>query len=389
MNKPSKITSPERLRIGLVFDDSLDRLDGVSQQVRIIGAWLAAQGHQVRYLVGETTMPVWAGGKVYSLSRNLAVSFNRNRLSVPLAASRQQIRQVVADEQFDVLHVQMPYSPFMAQRVIKLSGPQTAVVGSFHILPAGWVASWGARLLGLWQRRSLKRFDEVVAVSPAAADFAGRAFKIDSQVLPNMIDVAKFATVARARPASAKQIVFLGRLVPRKGCLELLKAFELVHQQLPDAKLVIAGDGPERRRLEHFSASRSLSQSVSFAGFIEEDQKATLLADADIACFPSLYGESFGVILLEAMAAGASVVLGGDNPGYRSVLGQQPELLVNPRDTRQFADRLHRLLSDQALTDKLHTWQLQQVKSYDVGVVMPRLVEVYRRAIAKRTKPRA
>src|SRR6266550_2304855 len=150
------------LRIGFVFDDSLDSSDGVAQQVKTLGRWLSNQNHEVSYLVGETKLEQWAGGQVYSLARNRSVIFNANRLSVPLPASHSRIKAVLDDHKFDVLHVQMPHSPFMAQRVIKAASPQTAIVGTFHIVPSGLLASIGSRFLNLMYGRNLRLFDEII-----------------------------------------------------------------------------------------------------------------------------------------------------------------------------------------------------------------------------------
>jgi phosphatidylinositol alpha-mannosyltransferase len=126
----------QRLNVGLVFDDSLDSNDGVAQHVKTVGSWLAKTGHEVSYLVGETKISQWSGGKVYSLSKNVSVSFNGNQLSIPLPADKSKIRKVLEAEKFDVLHVMMPYSPFLAQRIIKLADSESAIVATFHILPS-------------------------------------------------------------------------------------------------------------------------------------------------------------------------------------------------------------------------------------------------------------
>src|SRR4051812_32795340 len=128
------------MKIGFVFDDTLDSYDGVAQYVKTLGTWLSSQGHEVRYLVGQTKMIQWSGGKVYSLSKNQKVIFNGNRLSIPIAASSRKIKKVLAEENFDILHVQVPYSPFMAQKVIKSAGENTAIIGTFHVAPLGFLS---------------------------------------------------------------------------------------------------------------------------------------------------------------------------------------------------------------------------------------------------------
>jgi len=372
-----------KLKIGFVYDDSLDGLDGVAQYVKTLGRWLSDEGHQVRYLVGETKMTSWAGGKVYSLAKNARVDFNRNRLSIPLPASRRRIKEILANEKFDVLHVQVPHSPFLAHKVIKSADSRTVVVGTFHVLPAGKLARAGSKGLRTAYGRGLSRFDRMLSVSQPAADFARTIFGLDSEVLPNVVDMKKFETKTQT---NEKLVVFLGRLVPRKGAMQLLQAFKILHMTNPGFRLIIAGDGPERPKLEKYVAKTNLTRSVKFRGKIPESAKPELLASAAVACFPATGGESFGIVLIEAMAAGSGVVLGGNNLGYRSVLGAQPDLLINPDDSVKFAQRLKRLLTNQEMASRLHAWQSAEVKKYDVTNIGKSLTEIYRQAIAKRRR---
>ncbi|MGA3150157.1 MAG: glycosyltransferase family 4 protein [Candidatus Saccharimonadales bacterium] len=376
------------LSVGFLFDDTLDSNDGVAQYVKTLGAWLSSQGYAVAYLVGETKLRQWAGGRVYSMSKNQKVVFNGNRLSIPLLASRKKIKQVLADNNFDVLHVQVPYSPFMAQLVINAASPKTAVVGTFHILPANKLAQAGSRVLRVLYGRSLARFDNIVSVSAPAAAFAKKAYGIDSTVLPNVVNIKRFATTKLRDLGDTPKIVFLGRLVERKGCKQLLYAFRLLYKQLPSAQLIIAGDGPQRKQLENYVDKYRLGDNVTFLGYINEKNKPGILSSADIACFPSLYGESFGIVLIEAMAAGAGVVIGGNNPGYASVLGDKPELLFDPSNTAALAARLQELLSNKKLVGLLHQWQQAEVKRYDVQAVGVPLIKIYSQAIAKRRNSR-
>jgi phosphatidyl-myo-inositol alpha-mannosyltransferase len=377
------------LKVGFVFDDSLDSYDGVAQYVKTLGSWLDKEGHSVRYLVGQTKMQQWSGGKVYSLARNQRVVFNKNRLSIPLPTSRGRITAVLQQEKFDVLHVQVPYSPFMAQQVVQAADSSVAVIGTFHVLPANVVAKAGSHFLRLMYGKSLSRFDEIVSVSPAAAEFARKAFGIETPILPNVIDLSGYKELSkRVVKKNVPHIVFLGRLVDRKGCGLLLKAFARLHQKHPTAVLTIAGEGPELERLKRYTRQHALSEFVDFRGFVSENIKPALLASADIACFPSLYGESFGIVLLEAMASGAGIVLGGDNPGYRSVLGKKPQLLIDPRDTEALVGRLELLINDQALAGSLHKWQTAEIKQYDTAIVGQKLLGLYNQAIAKRGQGR-
>ncbi len=224
------------MKIGFVLDEGLDKPDGVQQYILALGTWLRATGHEVRYLVGQTSRTDIAG--LYSIPKNIKVRFNGNAVTVPVFASTKKIKQTLKQEQFDVLHVQAPYSPVFGAKVIKYASAETAVIGTFHILPYGKISSVGTRLLGLWLKSSLRRFDSFVSVSRPAADFAQSTFGINSAVIPNMVNLAEFKP-SKPAPRSKKQfhILFLGRLVERKGCRQLLRALKILNNnnQLPQA----------------------------------------------------------------------------------------------------------------------------------------------------------
>lgn len=379
------VSAPKPLKIGLVLDTSLDPEDGVQQYVITIGEWLRARGHDVHYLVGETRERQLPG--LHSLARNISVRFNGNRTTIPLPTSRRRLRQFLAGQQFDVLHVQVPHSPFMAQRLILAADDTTAVIGTFHIAPYSQLAATGNRALGIWLRPSLKRFDVMLSVSPAAADFARRTFKLDTRVLPNVIDYQRFRG---ARPLAKYNdkltILFLGRLVPRKGCQLLLQAVaELTRRAaLPDFRVVICGKGPLMGKLLKFVQDHGLQNSVELVGFVSEADKPRYYASADIAVFPSSGGESFGIVLLEAMASGQAAVLAGDNPGYHSVLAPQADLLFDPKSVSQLADKLEQYLTDTKLRRQMAAWGANYSRDFDVNVVGAKLIDIYATALLKR-----
>jgi len=376
-----------KLKVGLVFDDSLDSNDGVAQHVKTVGAWLVRQGHEVDYLVGETKIKQWAGGRVLSLSNNQKVKFNSNRLSVPIGTSSAKIKQLLENNRYDVLHVMMPFSPLMGQKIVRHAAPNTAIIGTFHIYPAGLTAAAGTRLLRLAYGSTLKKFTTFISVSTAAADFARRSLGIRSTVIPNPVDVSFYRSILKPMADNdRRRIVFLGRLVKRKGCRQLIEAFARLSRKVGRVELIIAGTGSEERKLKALVRKRQIADRIEFLGFIEESEKPALLASADIACFPSLFGESFGIVLVEAMAAGAGVVLGGDNPGYRTVLKDQPKLLVDPNDSAGFAARLDELLSNKRTASAIHKWQETQVSMYDIETVGRQILKIYDDSIARLSK---
>lgn len=373
------------MKIGFVLDDTLDSTDGVQQYVLGLGGWLSGQGHQVHYLVGQTTRQDLAD--IQSLSRNIGVRFNGNRMSIPLPASRRRIKALLVQQQFDVLHVQMPYSPWLAQRIILAAPARTAIIGTFHIAPHSGLVRFATRALAVWTRRSLARFDTVVSVSTAAADFARLTYKLETAIVPNVVETRRFATAQPlARFQNKPTIMFLGRLVPRKGCQLLLEAATCLHRLAPELafQVVICGRGPLLTELKEYVSNHRLAGTVEFAGYVSEADKPAYLKSADLAVFPSSGGESFGIVLLEAMAAGHPVVLGADNPGYAAVLAPYPSSLFPTGDAQYLATKLQMLLTNVAARQEALDWQAAYLPQFDIAIIGAKLIELYHAAVYKR-----
>lgn len=362
------------MKIGFVLDDSLDRGDGVQQYILTLGVWLSQYGHDVHYLVGETKTKVIPN--VHPLTDNISVRFNGNRMSIPLPADKSRIKAVLEKEKFDVLHIQMPYSPWMAGKVIRYAPADTALVGTFHIMPFGRLQSLGAKALARWTRRTTRKLERVWSVSEPAQEFAS-SLGIESQIMPNVIDLKRFQKATAKPPKDEFTIAFLGRLVERKGCLELLKAAEVLFLNKVPIKVVIGGTGPQETMLKDWVRRKKMTKVVRFVGFVDEKDKPNFLAAANIAVFPSLGGESFGIVLLEAMAAGSQVVLAGNNAGYQSVMGSIPDAMVEPHNTMAFVAQLKRLYEDPALRQRLHQKQQALVAQYDISLIAKKLVSYY------------
>ncbi|MEP7765642.1 glycosyltransferase family 4 protein [Sanguibacter sp. 25GB23B1] len=376
------------LRIGLVIDDSLDRPDGVQQHVLTLGAWLTSQGHEVHYLTSTTRRSDLEG--VHSLARNLRLRFNGNRLGIPLPAPASGIDALLRATPFDVLHVNMPYSPLLAGRVVSRARPGTVVVGTFHILPWTFLTHWGTRLLGLVQRRQLRRFARVVAVSRPAADFAAEALRVDPVVIGNPVDVSRFSRardaeragrVGAPEPDAPVRIVFLGRLVERKGAAELVRAVVRMRELTTrPVHVVLGGTGPLKESLEELVREGGLDGTVELIGYVTEEDKAALLAGADVVALPSTGGESFGISVVEALAASRGVVLAGDNPGYRTVMDGLEDQLVDATDVGAFAALLARFVDDADARAAASERQVAAAARFDVEVIGTAVLDVYRAA---------
>ena len=380
-----KMNTKSKLTVGLVLDESLDPPDGVQQYVLRVGDWLTAQGHNVHYLVGETTRT--DKQHIHSLSRNVKVSYNGNRLSVPLPTSGTKLRRLLEQLQLDVLHVQTPYSPLLAGKLVRRASAATVVVGTFHILPYDRLAVVGSQLLARINHRTARRFDAMMAVSKPAAEFAQRVFGFNSTIVSNPFDYQAFCIPTPSKKQTdSVSIVFLGRLVERKGAFQLLRAVKsIIETQTTTTKfhVTIAGKGTDYDKMQQYIIEHNLGATVSMPGFITEEDKAVFLAGADIAVFPSISGESFGISLLEAMAAARGVVLAGNNPGYTSVM-EAHEQLIDPLDTNEFGKTLTRWMDDTASRQRAARRQKQYVQQFDIGVIGPQVLAIYNKALQTR-----
>jgi len=320
------------VRVGLVCPYSLTIPGGVQGQVMGLARELRMLGHDVRVLAPCDGAPPDSG--VTPLGRS--VPFATNGSVAPLApdvsCALRTIR-ALRDEQFDVLHLHEPLCPGPTTTALLLRG--APVVATFHRSgPSGAYAAlrplvqWGAR-----------RIDIRCAVSEEAMLTAREALGGEYDLLFNGIEVERFA---KATPVltDGPTIVFVGRHEERKGLAVLLEAM----QHLPsDVRLWVAGEGPQTSGLrDRFGHDRR----IEWLGQIDDDDKAARLAGADVFCAPSLHGESFGVVLLEAMAARTAIVA-SDIDGYRRVTRDGADaVLVPPDDPVALAAGLARVLDD-------------------------------------------
>lgn len=373
-----------KLRIGLLLDDTIDSQDGVQQYVISLGKWLTSQGHEVSYIVGQSSRRDL--DNVYSLATVVRVSFNSNRVGTPLPVRIKVIKSFLKSHQFDVIHVQAPYSPVFAGRLIKHLPQQTAVVVSFHVLPFGKLAHLGLLMLRHLARGSLARVDKFVANTQTVEKFFAGCWGVSSVVVPNPVKVSSFQGAPK-HPSTVDDkvnIVFLGRLVKRKGLLNLLDAIALLPSKYRNRIYVhVGGGGPLMSAAQLKLRHHQLTSICRLYGRIDEVDKASFLAMADIAIFPSTGGESFGISLLEAMASGNSLVLAGRNLGYEAVMGVESELLFEAAKPMAIADALKFWLDapDNARQAKIQ-WLRHQVTKYDIETsVGPQVLSVYQQAL--------
>ena len=230
-----------------------------------------------------------------------------------------QVRDVLDREQFDLLHFHEPFVPFLSLVVLGLSN--SVNVATFHAF-GGFSPAYqiGSRLM----RPSIGRIHGRIAVSAVARHFIDRFFPGDYKVIPNGVDIGRFeraVPIARWQDGT-KNILFVGRFESRKGLLHLLKAYRILRKTGCECRLLVVGGGPQDKEARRYLATRKLG-GVEFLGRVSDDERDALFKTADVYCSPATGRESFGIVLLEAMAAGTAIVC-SDIHGYKGVVRRGP-----------------------------------------------------------------
>ena len=387
----NKRGSSTRLKIGIVLPYYMHRFGGVQTLVRMLRDELVGRGHDIVIIAPrpwtqanrQATPP---GVAMFGVSAevNFKVPFHT---TLPVGtASRETIAQFLTDQKFDLLNIHEPWMPPFAYQIVKEA--QVPIVGTTH---ARWPRSWVNQSIEKARRRYfyqvLQKLDQITAVSSVAAR---NVTDVDPdwpvQIIPNAIDLADYRRQirsARQRPAGP-YILYLNRLEKRKGPRLLLNAYRVYLDRFADdnpRRLIIAGNGPQRHLLEDQVRQFKLGGWVQFLGAVSEPTKFELFAGADLYVSPSPYGESFGIVLLEAMAAGVPIVA-GNNEGYRTVMrGAGAVSLVDPTDRRAFSDCLHRLTQDSRVRRQWQAWAKKAIGHYDKRVVADQYEDCFQAAV--------
>jgi len=319
---------------------------GVNEHVRYLYEGLRARGHDVRIITSSHGLQRASEGDVIRLGKGFSVPTNGSVGTITLSPRYlSQVGAMLDHERFDLLHFHEPFVPFLSPIVLR--GSRSVNIATFHAF-GGWSAAYefGRRVMGGYASRLHGR----IAVSAAARHFIDRYFEGDYKVIPNGVDVNRFqraVPIARWRDGTAN-LLFVGRHEPRKGLLDLLRAYRILRQTGCRCRLLVVGTGPQEREARRYILTHRLG-GVEFLGRVSDEEKAQLFRTADVFLAPATGKESFGIVLLEAMAAGAPIVA-SDIHGYKGVLrrGEQG-LLVPPREPKALAAATARLLADPVL----------------------------------------
>ena len=371
------------MKIGLVCPYSMARGGGVQEIVLGMRNELCARGHDVSIIAPrpKSEVNVNTDGIIFV---GTATDF-RSPMGTTAALSNadtDELQIMMEREKFDVLHFHEPWQPFISRQLLNYS---TSVnIATFHAkLPDSLMARTVIRSVTPYTKPLLKYLHELTAVSEAASEYASKMTTRNITIIPNAIRLADFPKTTRALTHDGKQtILFIGRLEKRKGVKYLLKAYAELTKKMHNVELIIAGDGTDREKLQEFAREQEL-RNVTFLGYVDDATKKNLLAQADLFCAPAVFGESFGIVLLEAMSSGL-VTVAGLNPGYEAVMkGVGKVSLIDPHKTQEFARRLELLLTVPELRQLWQEWALEYVQQFDYSAVIDQYEQLYIDALKK------
>ena len=362
------------MKIGLVCPYIYPESGGVAQHVRFLYENLRLRGHDVRIITASHGPQRASEGDILRIGVGFSMPTNGSMGTLTFSPRYLgQVRELLARERFDLLHFHEPFVPFLSLFLLRES--RSVNVATFHAY-AGFSPSYelGSRVM----RGHAARLHGRIAVSAAARHFIDRFFPGDYKVIPNGVDVGRFAAaVPLARwQDGTPNVLFVGRLEPRKGVLDLLKAHRILRKTGSGNRLLIVGSGPQEREARRYVATRGL-QEVEFLGRVSDREKAQLFRTVEVFASPATGGELFGIVLLEAMAAGAPIVA-SDIHGYKGVVRRGREgLLVPPHEPKELARAIARLLGDAELRAEMSAAGRVRAEAFSWPRVAARVDDYY------------
>lgn len=379
------------MKIGIVSPYDWSYPGGVRDHVRHLADQFMAMGHEVLILAPASGVKGrLAEEHVYKMGRTTPVPINGSIARITLNPYLgRQVRSVLQRERFDVIHLHEPLLPGLSLTVLRFS--RALNVGTFHafahpsMISTPYLAYASAYP---FIRSYFRRLSGHIVVSRAAKSFISHYFHADYRIIPNGINLDHFDPGVAPLPQfmdGKRNILFVGRFEKRKGAKFLLRAIPSIRERHPDTRFIFVGDGILRPGFQRF-VERHGWRDVLFTGYVSDEELPRYFASTDIFCSPAIGGESMGVVLLEALAAGKPVVA-SDIDGYATVINSGVDgLLVPPRDSAALASSIARLLESDALRSRFSAAGLQKARDYAWPQVAARVLDYYYELLEERNE---
>jgi phosphatidylinositol alpha-mannosyltransferase len=376
------------VKIALVSPYDFSYPGGVVNHIIALEKQLSKMGHDVK-IIAPTSKTVEDCDNFLKIGKAhcFPAKGTTLRISTSLRLSS-NIQEVLRREKFDIIHLHEPCMPMLCSAMLKIA--DEPIVGTFHasgVIP-NYYFGWPVTTYKLKRRRH--KIIGKIAVSKPAMEYAKKYVPGDYQVIPNGVDLDYFHPDVKPveKYLDGKlNILFVGRLEKRKGLKYLINAYKIVKKSFPDSRLIVIGPGVRFRKKYENKVRREHIEDVVFLGKVPLEDLPRYYKTADVYCSPAVSGESFGIVLLEAMAVGTPVVA-TNIPGYASVLTDGKEgLLVRPRRSKLLADAICRILSDKEMSSQMGANGILTSQGYDWKKVARQVYDYYLKVLGRKPEP--
>ncbi len=323
---------------------------------------------------------------VIRIGRGYPITVNGSTGRIILMRDKTEIKKALDENNFDIIHFQEPFVPFLSHEIIKHSGAVN--IATFH---ANFTSNIYYRAGKIFLSPLWKKIHGKIAVSPSAKSSISRYFDgTEIEIIPNGVSTSRFA------PAGDKiekfndsmiNILFTGRIEKRKGLIYLIKAYEKLKKTHSNIRLIVVGRGPLMPQLQKYIKKHAI-KDIFFEGFVSTEDLPKYYRTAQIYCSPALFGESFGIVLLEAMAAGVPVVAFNIS-GYNDVVSNMDDgLLARPRDVHDLSQKLELLITKKPVMLELGARGRIKAKRHAWPEIAKRNLEFYKTIWEKNRCPK-
>jgi len=373
------------MKIALVSPYDFAYPGGVANHISALERLFTQMGHEVKVIAPVSKVISTFGDRFIPIGkpRSIPTSGSIARVTISLRlASR--IKAVLDEEKFDIIHLHEPFMPMLCTAVLRFSN--TANVGTFHAVHGKPGYNFGKPISTIMLRRRVRKLDGKTAVSKPAMEFARKHVPGYYTIIPNGVDLDHFSPNVSPIDEFCDgkvNILFVGRLEKRKGVGYLLKAYKRVRQEIPNSRLIIVGPGTRLRGKYERQVKRSGLKDVVFVGYVSYDELPRYYETADIFCAPAVGWESFGIILLEAMAMGKPIIASNID-GYASLVTHGVEgLLVPPKDEEMLAQALITLMANESLRREMGARGRVKAADYSWEHIARRVLNYYVRVLSE------
>jgi len=371
------------MKIALVSPYDFAYPGGVANHISCLERYFTRMGHEVKIIAPASKAVSSLGDKLIAVGKPRPVPSSGSiaRIAIsPWLSSR--IKVILDQEKFDICHLHEPLLPMVCTTVLRLSS--TPNIGTFHASGARSWYNFGTPVVKFFLKKWFRRLDVKIAVSRPAMEFAQKHFPGDYTIIPNGVDSEHFSPSVWPIDEFADgkmNILFVGRMEKRKGLNYLLEAYKQVKQEIPNSRLIVVGPGSRLRNKYEKRVMQSGLKDVVFIGYATYRELPRYYKTADIVCSPATGRESFGIVLLEAMAAGKPIVA-SNIEGYNNVVSHGAEgLLVPPKNAGKLAQALMTLMTDESLRQQMGARGRLKAIEYDWKHIAQRLLDYYLRVL--------